>query len=262
MVVDVQQKRRNRRHDELLWRIMRRHPVVTEPVEIGPLRFDFTRAADPNRILDEVALEEDRREKATGKRKREDELHLPYWAELWDSSLGLAHFVVREWAHCGAGQSAVASLARQGLRGGPTPTVMDLGCGMGLAGVAAARLGLRVLFADIESPALLFAQLNCLPDRARCRVRRVNWQTDRLGESFDLILGADIVYDRSQWASLDSFFQAHLAPGAAVVLGEPGRSSGEEFEPWITNRGWTVTRFTQMIPGRDTPIHLLQLQRK
>lgn len=262
MVVDVPQSSLARRHNQLLWRIMRQYAVVTEPVEIGPVRFEFTRAADPNRVLDEVALEEDRREKATGQRKREDELHLPYWAELWDSSLGLAHFVVEQWAHCGAATSAIATLARGAVRSAAPVHAMDLGCGMGLAGVAAARLGMHILFADLEPPALLFAQLNCMPDADRCRVRKVNWQADRLEERFDVILGADIVYDRSQWPFLDTFFQNHLKPGAAVVLGEPGRSSGEEFEPWAMARGWNVTRFSQQIPNRDSPIHLLELTRR
>jgi len=265
MVVDVKQadaRDATRLHDQLLWRIMLRYAVVTESMQIGPISFEFTRVADPDRVLDEVAQEEDRREKLTGKRKREDELHLPYWAELWDSSIGLAHFLVRQWAFCGAGESRLAQFAREQIRN-PQRAVraIDLGCGMGLAGVSAARLGLHVLFADLEPPALLFARLNSLPDRERCRYRRVNWQIDRLQERFDFILGADIVYDRSQWSFLHTFFEAHLAPGGAVLIGEPGRSSGEEFEPWISARGWRMARFNQEIPGRREPIRLLQLTR-
>ena len=42
--------------------------------------------ADPDRVLDAVAAEEDRLERITGKRVPSDQLHLPYWAELWDSA--------------------------------------------------------------------------------------------------------------------------------------------------------------------------------
>ena len=171
----------------------------------------------------------------------------------------MASFLVQEWSACGRQESAIARLARRAMTGRQPVKVMDLGCGMGLAGVVAARLGAEVLFADIESPALLFAELNSLADAARCRIRRVNWQTDRLGEQFDLILGADIIYDRTQWAFLEPFFQAHLAPGGGVLLGEPGRSSGEEFEPWIVARGWRMKRFGHELPGKDKPIRLLEL---
>jgi predicted nicotinamide N-methyase len=248
------------RHGHLLWRILRQYAAVTEPVQIGPVALEFTRIAEPNRVLDEVALEEDRREKATGRRKREDELHLPYWAELWSSSLGLATYLVEQWVHCGGGTSAVARLAREAMRNGRVVHAMDLGCGMGLVGAVGARLGMHMLFADLETPALLFARLNGLADAARCRVRKVNWQTDRLSEQFDLILGADIVYDRGQWQFIDPFLRAHLADGGTVLLGEPGRSSGEEFEPWIRGRGWQVERHEQVLPGRGSAIQLIELR--
>ena len=269
------------REAALLARIRRSYDLSTLPLQIGPLAIEFTRVANPNRVLDDVAREEDRREKITGRRKREDELHLPYWAELWDSSLGLAHYLVRQWSFSGTADSAISHLAKNKLfnttsagRGDPQPVkelnhgdtsscirAMDLGCGMGLTGTVAARLGMQVLFADLEPPCLLFARYNSRHNASRCRARKVNWQTDRLKEPFDLILGADIVYDRSQWPFIDTFLQAHLAPGGAVVIGEPGRSSGEEFEPWITARGWKLSRQTQLIPGDNKPIHLLELTR-
>ena len=259
MVVDT-----NKLRIRLLQRITARWQVATEILHLGPMRLPFTRIADPNRVLDEVAMAEDRREKTTGLRKSGDELHLPYWAELWESSHAMACFVVEQWAACGREDSFVAHLAKQAYPGGQTQAaglkVMDLGCGMGLAGVAAARLGVQVLFADLETPALLFARLNSLADAPRCRARRVNWQKDRFGEKFHMIMGADIVYDRSQWQYLEPFFRAHLAENGAVLLGEPGRSSGEEFAGWITQRNWRIQLRTQNLPGSARPIHLLEMQ--
>ena len=246
---------------KLLQRIGRSYAVMTEPIRAGAIEVQFTRIADPNRVLDEVATEEDRREKATGRRKRDDELHLPYWAELWDSSIGMATFIAEQWSACGRQESIVARIARRSMSSSRPASVMDLGCGMGLTGTVAARLGTRVLFADLETPALLFAELNSLTNASRCRTRRVNWQTDRLKERFDLILGADIVYDRTQWVFLEPFFAAHLALGGGILLGEPGRSSGEEFETWIAARGWQMRGFTQPLAGGPKSIRLLELER-
>ena len=50
------------RFRRLLARIHRHFDTVTETVRVGPLAFPFTRIADPNRVLDEVAAEEDRLE--------------------------------------------------------------------------------------------------------------------------------------------------------------------------------------------------------
>ena len=131
---------------------------------------------------------------------------------------------------------------------------------MGLAGTVAARLGMRVLFADLEPPALLFAQLNSLPDAPRVRTRRLNWQTDRLTEQFDLIIGADILYERKQWDFLEPFWRAHLAPGGTVLLGEPGRQTGEMFIDWIASKGWSLQQHSEPVATRATPIRIFELK--
>jgi hypothetical protein len=131
---------------------------------------------------------------------------------------------------------------------------------MGLSGTVAAGLGARVLFADLEAPALLFARLNSLPWRRRVRTRQLDWQCDRLDERFDLILGADILYEKAQWPFLEPFWRAHLAPGGSVLLGEPGRGTGDQFIPWIAVRGWSLETFEQPVPTRPRPIRLFKLR--
>jgi predicted nicotinamide N-methyase len=232
-------------HRRLLARIQRKFQTVTEEIRIGGASSRFTRVADPNRVLDDVVAEEDRREKA-GKIGVDDanpstSPHLPYWAELWESARGIA-----------------AALGKMKLT--PSTRVLDLGCGMGLGGAAAAALGARVTLADLESPALLFARLNCLIFGDRVRVRRLNWRIDRLGERFDLILGADILYETQQWEFLNEFWKAHLAPGGSVLLGEPGRPSGDTFGPWIRQRGWMLREGAEQANGKS--IRVFRLMRE
>jgi predicted nicotinamide N-methyase len=239
----------------LLWRIQRRYQTVTEVRRFGGVEMRFTRVTDPDRVLDEVAAEEDRLEKLRG-RVDADELHLPYWAELWDSALGLAQFLVETGPF--RGKSRAAGRPREGC------SVLDLGCGMGLAGAVAARLGAHVLFADLEPDALLFARLNSMQAQShgtQVRTRRLNWRTDRLEEQFDLILGADILYERAQWIHLEPFWRQHLAPGGRVLLGEPGRQTGELFVSWIAEKGWTLQERTQRVPTRETPVRIFELGR-
>jgi predicted nicotinamide N-methyase len=235
----------SRHRNRLLWRIHRRYATTTREVQIGSLNLSFTRIADPDRVLDQAAAEADRRERLTGRRDNDEHLHLPYWAELWDSAMGVARFLEREWR-------------RESL---DDLRVLDLGCGMGLSGATAAALGARVLFADIELPALLFARLNSLPWRRRARTRRLNWRTDCLDETFDLILGADILYERTQWQHLEPFWKSHLAHGGMVLLGEPGRQTGELFIDWMNARGeWKMQLFEESVPTRATPIRIFELR--
>jgi predicted nicotinamide N-methyase len=195
-------------------------------------------------VLDDVAAAADLRERLSGQRES-DPQHLPYWAELWDSAIGMATYLA----------------ARTNL--GPNVSILDLGCGMGLSGVVAAAKGCRVTFADMEAEALLFAQLNAMtvasdPDMVRARC--LNWQRDNLGERFDLILGADILYERKQWEYLEPFWRAHLAPNGRVLLGEPGRPTGDAFPEWIQPRGWSFTSREQVTFSRPKPIRLFSLQ--
>jgi predicted nicotinamide N-methyase len=230
-------------HLRLLARIQRRYPTVTQIQKFGPVEIAFTRAADPNRVLDEVAAEEDRREKAGGLRNAEP-LHLPYWAELWDSAGGVCLHMVD---HNPAGLS--------------TKKVLDLGCGQGLTGCVAAALGASVMFADLEAPALLFARLNGSKLSNKIRTRRLNWQTDNIGETFDFVIGADILYERSQWVFLEPFWQKHLAADGTIYLGEPGRPTGDAFIIWIAERGWKISVSEQKVKTREKPVRVFELRR-
>lgn len=235
----------------LLQRIRRRYGVSYAPLDIGPLHLHFIRIENPDRVLDMVADEVDRYERQHGKRKYGEEMHLPYWAELWDSAPAVGQYL--------ASAQGRKLLARRRVEA--LPAVLDLGCGMGLAGATAAALGAQVLFADLESHALLFARLNSLPWFERIRTRRLNWRTDNLHERFDAILGADILYEKVQWPYLEPFWDAHLTADGAVVLGEPGRPTGDEFLAWIADRPWTVATHLERIATRDQPVRVIVLRR-
>jgi predicted nicotinamide N-methyase len=150
-------------------------------------------------------------------------------------------------------------MARGRLPAGKGISVLDLGCGMGLAGTAAAALGAQVMFADIETPALLFARLNSLPWKSQVTARRLNWRTDHLDAKFDVILGADILYEKAQWEFLEPFWRSHLGADGVVLLGEPGRQTGDLFIDWMSQRSWRMQLFQEPVPHRAKPIRIFRL---
>jgi predicted nicotinamide N-methyase len=233
------------RRNRLLSRIHRRYQTCDETLAVGSLKLQFTRIADPDRVLDDAAVAEQNPTAGMSIPA------VPYWAELWDSALGLAAWLATADSPLTASDVNVANT-----------TVLDLGCGMGLAGTCAAALGAQVTFADFQTLALLFARLNSLPWQGRVDARRVDWRHDVLGRKFDLILGADILYERSQWEFLDRFWQAHLSPDGLVALGEPGRQTGEGFIAWVVERGWALSERRQLVGSANKPIRVLLLRRQ
>jgi predicted nicotinamide N-methyase len=224
----------------LIDRIERDFEMRIDRLTIGRHDLTFHRVADPDKVLDDVCAQEEASRAGVVPRRP---LRMPYWAAVWESAAGVGQHL----------QSRFDSLQEM--------EAMDLGCGMGLAGMVMASMGGRVLLGDIETAALLFASLNVLPWADRCRVRRIDWQTDRLRESFDLIVGSDVLYERAQWDFIEPFLRHHLKPGGQVVIGEPGRLRAEEFPAWITSRGWSLSTDAQSVVGRPTPINVLTLSR-
>jgi predicted nicotinamide N-methyase len=235
----------------LLARIAKRYRAVQDDIRVGSLKFPFWRIENPDAVLDLVAAEIYRDETLHGKRKHGDDLHLPYWAQLWDSGAGVGEFLV--------GAQGRSLLTRWGVI--EETNILDLGCGMGLSGAVAARLGVKVLFADLEPHALLFARLNTLEQFETIRARKLNWRTDDLHEQFHLILGADILYERAQWKFLDAFWKKHLAKAGAVILGEPGRPTGDGFIDWIADKGWRFEQFKLAVDTQPKPVRVFKLER-
>ncbi|MDW8262056.1 MAG: class I SAM-dependent methyltransferase [Phycisphaerales bacterium] len=244
--------RNDRSIQSLRQRLSRRYELREETIHICGREYRFTRVACPEKVLDAVAAAE-----ARGIPGR-----MPYWAELWESSLGLATWL----ASPAAGRSELpgplgrfrADGSRQAGASG-VAKALDLGCGMGFAGMVAASLGWQVLLADLEPDSLLFASLNCAAWRQNVRVRRLDWRSDRLTEKFDLILGADVLYEPAQWEFLEHFWREHLRDGGRVILGEPGRQTGTAFVDWIRSRGWGASIDEVRLESRPGTIRVFAL---
>jgi len=127
----------------------------------------------------------------------------PYWAVLWRSGVALAQ--------------ELDGAALRGLR------VVELGCGLAVPSIAAARGGAEVLATDGCGEALSLVARNARLNRVRVDTARVDWAepAELLGRApFDLVLAADVLYERPSVATLLSLLP-RLAPEA--WLADPGR---------------------------------------
>lgn len=132
---------------------------------------------------------------ALAERSGEDApLELPFWAKIWPSSLILAYYVDR--------------LPRNNAR------ILEIGAGVGVTGLIAAKKGFQVTLSDIEEDALLFARINILKNNLQdtARIAYVDFTRTVLEERFDYILGCEVLYREEMYRPLTKFLLKHLAP--------------------------------------------------
>jgi predicted nicotinamide N-methyase len=144
----------------------------------------------------------------------------PYWEVLWRSGVALARELDRE--------------SLRGLR------VVELGCGLGVPSIAAARAGATVLATDAAPEALELARQNAAANAVRIETAQVDWSAphDLVARApFDLALAADVLYERAAVAQLLALLP-RLAPDA--WLADPGRPAAAAFVEQAKARGWVV----------------------
>jgi predicted nicotinamide N-methyase len=216
--------------------ITTRFNVVTQEVHSTPYRWSLLAVRDTNHLLDAITPAQ-----------FEADGRLPYWAELWASSTVLAGHLRR----------------RPGLAG---KDVLELGCGLGLAGIAAAQAGASVVMTDYEDDALEFARFNAalnLDEAALSRValRLMDWRDADVPGRFDIVVGADIVYERKNFESLRSLVRRVLRPGGVFLLADPQRETGREFIRLAMAGGFAVSERSLTVNhhGRDLTVILSEL---
>jgi 2-polyprenyl-3-methyl-5-hydroxy-6-metoxy-1,4-benzoquinol methylase len=130
-------------------------------------------------------------------------------------------------------------------------SVLDLGCGLGPCGFAAARRGARVTFFDWEPRALEIVALSAagqtwLPEPAAMVV--ADWRKPPPCGPFDLILGADVLYEWRNAPAVAKFLRRHLKPEGEAWIADPGRGAAERFPMYAQQAGLLVAEQSTLPP--------------
>ena len=185
-----------------------------------PLRtIDLLAPVDPDSLLDDPEVEQ--RYKADN--------YLPYWPIIWPSGLMMAERILNEV------QSPPALPAADAR-------VIELGCGLGTAGIAAGLRGWNVMFTDYDPEAVEFASHNARRNGVpaeRIRAIHMDWRAP-VAEKFPWVLASDVLYERRLHALLLDAVEALLAPGGTAWVSDPQRTSAEDFPFAAVERGFRV----------------------
>jgi predicted nicotinamide N-methyase len=145
-------------------------------------------------------------------RKTEEELGEmnvppPYWAFAWAGGQALARYLLDNPA-------LVAGRA-----------VLDLGCGAGLAAIAAMRAGAAgTLAADIDSLALTATRLNAKVNGVDVTTTSNDLLAAAPPPDRTVVLVGDLFYERGLAERVTHFVRLACANGALVLVGDPRRS--------------------------------------
>ncbi len=188
--------------DQLLELVSARHAVHFETVRIGEDVLECLQLSDMEGYIDQrLNLSSFEVGPETGAGVGIDAL--PLWAKIWPASLPLAMYMRRVVP--GAGER-----------------VLEIGAGLGLAGLFAAKRGFSVVLSDIVPEALLFARINALRNGLgdTVQVRRLDFTKEDHSERYDRIIGSEVLYRECFFESLSRFFRTRLEskPTAEILL--------------------------------------------
>jgi predicted nicotinamide N-methyase len=181
----------------LVAELERRFVITAERVPLGGIEVELLKPRSAEDLISEEDFARDER--------------LPYWAELWPSARVLAGRILEE---AGAGRR-----------------ILELGCGVGLVAIAAMRAGFDVLATDYYADAIRFTRANAWRVLGRePRTRLVDWR-DLPGDlgRFDLVVAADVLYERQYAQVVSTVVEQTLAPGGTAIIADPGRVAADAF---------------------------------
>ncbi len=170
----------------------------------------------------------------------------PYGIMLWPAAIALAH------------ELASRGPALAGQR------ILELGAGTGLPGMVAAVAGGRVVQTDRQKIVLHVCKQNAERNGVTgIEHRLADWTAWEDAESYDIILGSDILYAAGLHASLRHIFETNLAPGGTVLLADPFREAGMPLLHAMEAAGWRVAldKWTVGVTPPPRPVGVYALTR-
>jgi len=192
-------------------------PNVCEQVIVEGRVFAIERPSESDKALDHPAM----------KASSQSDDFMPYWADLWPAARMLAKWIVKqEWP---AGLHA-----------------LEIGCGLGLPGIAALSMGLRLTFSDYDATALAFAANNARRNGfVNFETLQMDWRYPPVDLAFPLILAADLIYEVRNVAPVIALIKRLLAPGGVCLLTDTDRIPSHVFRQLLDKEGLPYT--TQML---------------
>jgi predicted nicotinamide N-methyase len=198
-------------------------PVDQHRIRIADDTFEIAALKDAAALLDDAEFV----------RECEKTDRLPYGLELWPAALMLAEHLYR--GEPGRGRRAI-----------------ELGCGVGLVSIAAARRGWRVLTTDCDPVPLQFAEFNAAANGITAEAYQLlDWHNPPSGPRFARVLAADVLYQRCDHTPILNCIEALLEQDGLAIIADPNRGVADDFASQAEASGFGV-EFIQAAAALET----------
>ncbi|WP_291320040.1 methyltransferase domain-containing protein [Desulfonatronospira sp.] len=178
-----------------------------------------------------------------------DQERIPYWAEIWPSSVLLAEHL---------------TLCRALIRG---RLCLEVGCGLGATSILASRLGARLVAVDMEPDALRFARQSARTNNAPDVLwAGMDWKQSGLkNHVFEFIWAADVLYETGFALPLAGFFRDCLAPGGRIWIADQKRNVSANAWAGLLSQGFKARELEERRVswfGQKPRVRLVELVRE
>lgn len=172
------------------------------------------------------------------------------WYETWPSALVLSKYFAKEFP-------------RERLDG---CRALVIGSGVGLEGLALAKLGANVTFLDHIPEALNLVSYNCLLNgivsfQKICCCWKDLQSVHNIGK-YDLVIGSDVLYYffyylyLDEWFWIQSLLKSTLKTNGIAIFSDPIRFDETDFFRLISNSGFKVKLVDQIREYKDHRISI------
>ena len=166
----------------------------------------------------------------------------PYWMHLWPGALALARV------------AAAAGDIRPGAR------VLELGCGLALPAVVAARRGAAVVASDRQRAPLDFVRRSAAANGCQVDLLQMDWTAAALRGCFDVCLGADVGYDAGAEQGLVDALARVTARDGVIWLADSVNTARTSLVQALRVAGFSVqvTQVREWEEGRPVWVRLIE----
>lgn len=182
---------------------------------------------------------------------------IPYWAELWPAAIGLSQYLIE------------FDIIKE------IKNVIEIGCGLGLPGIIAGKLGANVIFTDYLEEALHFTkqnwELNSPPKSPpreglpQVSFKTMDWRNPDPALAADLVLASDICYEKRFFQYLPNAFKTLCKKNGSIIISDPSRDVAQDFFKDITKQGFDIINkvhynIQPVLGGKNITVNIYHLK--